>query len=126
MSKASTMHCNELKISSKSLFKWVIPKIYYYPKRGKNMNYEDKTLICKECKNEFVFSAGEQAFYAERGLLNEPQRCKPCRDAKKNAARAPKETFPAVCADCGAEFLCKFNPSSDRPVYCNDCFKNHK
>ncbi|MDY4222620.1 MAG: zinc-ribbon domain containing protein, partial [Candidatus Faecousia sp.] len=28
--------------------------------------YEDKTLKCKDCGNEFVFTAGEQAFYAER------------------------------------------------------------
>ena len=34
--------------------------------------YEDKTLVCKECGNEFVFSAGEQEFYAERGFQNEP------------------------------------------------------
>ena len=30
--------------------------------------YEDKTLVCKECGKEFVFTAGEQEFYAERGL----------------------------------------------------------
>ena len=30
--------------------------------------YEDKTLVCKECGNEFVFTAGEQEFYAERGF----------------------------------------------------------
>ena len=28
--------------------------------------YEDKTLVCKECGQEFVFTAGEQEFYAER------------------------------------------------------------
>ena len=38
--------------------------------------YEDKTLVCKECGNEFVFTAGEQEFYAEKGFVNEPQRCK--------------------------------------------------
>ena len=30
--------------------------------------YEDKTLVCKDCGNEFVFTAGEQEFYAEKGL----------------------------------------------------------
>ena len=30
--------------------------------------YEDKTLICKECGKEFVFTAGEQEFYAEKGF----------------------------------------------------------
>ena len=38
--------------------------------------FEDKTLVCKECGKEFVFTAGEQEFYAERGFQNEPQRCK--------------------------------------------------
>ena len=34
--------------------------------------YEDKTLVCKDCGKEFVFTAGEQEFYAERGFQNEP------------------------------------------------------
>ena len=42
--------------------------------------YEDKTLVCKDCGNEFIFSAGEQEFYAEKGFQNEPQRCKACRE----------------------------------------------
>ena len=48
--------------------------------------YEDKTLVCKDCGAEFVFTAGEQEFYAEKGFVNEPKRCKSCRDAKKNAS----------------------------------------
>ena len=36
--------------------------------------YEDKTLVCKECGNEFVFTAGEQEFYAERGYLRRLRR----------------------------------------------------
>ena len=84
--------------------------------------FEDKVLVCKECGQEFVFSAGEQEFYAERGFQNEPQRCKPCRDARKNAARGPREFFTAVCAMCGGEAKVPFEPKSDRPVYCSDCF----
>ena len=44
--------------------------------------YQDKTLVCKECGKEFVFTAGEQEFYASKGFVNEPQRCKACRDAR--------------------------------------------
>ena len=84
--------------------------------------YEDKNLVCKECGNEFVFTAGEQAFYAERGFQNEPQRCKACRDARKNAARGPREYFTATCAACGGEAKVPFEPKSDRPVYCSECF----
>ena len=81
--------------------------------------YEDKTLVCKECGQEFVFTAGEQEFYAERGFQNEPQRCKACRDARKAASRGPREYFTATCAACGGEAKVPFEPKSDRPVYCS-------
>ena len=65
--------------------------------------YQDKTLKCKECGNDFVFTAGEQEFYAEKGFQNEPQRCKTCRDARKNATREPREMFTTVCHKCGKD-----------------------
>ena len=34
------------------------------------MAFEDKTLVCKDCGKEFIFSAGEQEFYAEKGFEN--------------------------------------------------------
>ena len=60
--------------------------------------YTDKTLKCKDCGADFVFTAGEQEFYAEKGFENEPQRCKACRDAKKNAGRGPRTFYEATCA----------------------------
>ncbi len=47
----------------------------------------DKTILCKDCGNEFVFTEGEQAFYAEKGFENDPVRCPACRKAKKDARR---------------------------------------
>lgn len=84
--------------------------------------YEDKTLVCQECQEEFIFSAGEQEFYAEKGFVNEPLRCKPCRDERKRRIRANREMFDAVCAECGEDAKVPFRPREDRPVYCNDCF----
>lgn len=84
--------------------------------------FEDKTLICKECGEEFVFTAGEQEFYAEKGFQNEPQRCKKCRDARKAAARPAREMFTATCAKCGGEAKVPFKPTEGREVYCSDCF----
>ena len=75
--------------------------------------YEDKTLVCKECGKEFTFTAGEQAFYAERGFQNEPQRCKSCRDARKNAARGPREFLPLPAHVAAARL--RF-PSSPSPI----------
>ena len=88
--------------------------------------YQDKTLKCKECGNEFVFTAGEQEFYAEKGFVNEPQRCKACRDARKNANKSEREMFEATCARCGGVARVPFKPREDRAVYCSDCFAKMK
>lgn len=48
---------------------------------------EDKTLVCKDCGAEFVFTSGEQEFYKEKGFENEPVRCPECRRNRKNARR---------------------------------------
>jgi len=85
--------------------------------------FQDKTLTCKDCGAEFVFTAGEQEFYAEKGLKNEPSRCKNCRQTRKNAQRAPRELYDAVCAQCGTPTKVPFQPREDRPVFCDDCFK---
>ena len=84
--------------------------------------YEDKTLKCKDCGNDFVFTAGEQQFYAEKGFENEPQRCKACRDARKNSAKGAREMFAAVCGECGKECQVPFKPTEGKAVYCSECF----
>ena len=84
--------------------------------------YQDKTLVCKECGKEFVFTAGEQEFYAEKGFQNEPQRCRDCRQARKNNGQPQREMNTGVCAACGKEARVPFQPREDRPVYCSDCY----
>ncbi len=88
--------------------------------------YEDKTLVCKDCGNEFVFTAGEQEFYAEKGFENEPSRCKDCRAAYKAARRQAREMHDVVCAECGKETQVPFMPKNDRPVYCDECFAKRR
>ena len=83
--------------------------------------FEDKTLVCRDCGKEFVWTAGEQEFYASRGFENQPQRCKACRDARKNAVRGERQMFDAVCAACGKACKVPFHPRQDRPVYCREC-----
>jgi hypothetical protein len=48
------------------------------------MEKEDKELGCVDCGRNFSFSAGEQQYYEDRGLLW-PKRCKSCRMKKKIA-----------------------------------------
>lgn len=44
---------------------------------------QDKTIVCKDCGKEFVFTVGEQEFYKEKEIPNEPVRCKECREKRK-------------------------------------------
>ena len=46
--------------------------------------YNDKTLTCADCGQQFVFTASEQDFYAQRGF-SEPRRCSSCRASRKAA-----------------------------------------
>jgi CxxC-x17-CxxC domain-containing protein len=113
----------------------------------------DRTLTCRDCGRNFVFTAGEQAFYAERGYT-EPQRCPECRAARKAERNAgggygggygdggsrgsygrgggggyssgPRQMYPAVCSNCGKETEVPFQPSGDKPVYCRECFEQRR
>lgn len=49
---------------------------------------EDKTLVCKDCGQQFTFTTGEQEFYAQKGFQNEPVRCGACRRARKQQRAA--------------------------------------
>ncbi len=53
----------------------------------------DKVIVCKDCKAEFIFSEGEQAFYREKGFDNEPQRCPDCRRANKQQKSGGRPGF---------------------------------
>ena len=79
-----------------------------------------------------MFTENEQAFYAEKGFDNEPQRCPECRAARKQARnsgrggfqqRGEREMFPATCSECGCEPMVPFRPSGDKPVYCRECYQ---
>ncbi|MFZ5943284.1 MAG: zinc-ribbon domain containing protein [Bacillota bacterium] len=92
------------------------------------MAFNDKTLSCKDCGADFVFSASEQEFYAEKGFQNEPQRCPSCRKARKQRTnnsgnRGQRQMFAATCSSCGVETQVPFKPNGSKPVYCRDCFQ---
>ncbi len=100
------------------------------------MTYTDQTLTCRDCGQSFTFTAGEQEFYASRGLLNTPGRCPSCRAARKSSGgyssgqtsdrgysdRAPRQMHEARCDSCGGVARVPFVPRGDKPVYCSDCF----
>ncbi len=86
--------------------------------------YEDEKLVCEDCGKEFVFTAGEQEFYAEKGLVNKPKRCPECRSARRKNNRRGRRMYDAVCSKCGAQTQVPFKPVPGREVYCKECFKS--
>jgi len=114
-------------------------------------NFQDRVLECADCHGTFVFTAGEQAFYQERGF-SEPRRCPSCRSARRanrsggdrygdsrpgsdrafgsgggehrgRTDRPPRQMYDVICADCGQPTQVPFKPREDRPVYCKDCYE---
>ena len=91
------------------------------------MALEDKTLVCRDCGQEFIFTAGEQEFFSTHGLQSEPTRCRQCRALRRRErAGETRQMYPAVCASCGAECEVPFEPRSGRPVYCDECFSKQR
>jgi CxxC-x17-CxxC domain-containing protein len=110
--------------------------------------YADKTLTCRDCGNQFTFTAGEQEFHASKGFANEPGRCPDCRAARKaerggygsgsystggygsggyssgGYGRSQRQMYPAVCAQCGKDTEVPFQPTGTKPVYCSDCYRS--
>ena len=104
--------------------------------------YTDQVLTCADCGIEFVFSASEQEFFAQKGFTSAPKRCSSCRAQRRATgggsyaassgggynggggySRGPREMFDAVCARCGKDTQVPFRPTGARPVYCSDCFR---
>ena len=93
------------------------------------MSFDDKTLTCVECGNDFTFEAAEQEFYQSKGFQNEPKRCPSCRQARKanrSGYGRRREMHPAVCAECGKDTEVPFLPTNGRPVYCSECFSKQQ
>ena len=94
--------------------------------------FEDKSILCIDCGSNFVWSAGEQAFFRDKQLQNPPKRCKECKQAKNErlaaiaAAQASgvKQRIEVAvnCARCGESTTVPFYPSQGRPVFCRSCF----
>ena len=90
------------------------------------MEFHDKVLKCSECGAEFVFTAGEQMFFADKGFKNEPKRCKACKAKRAEvggSGNQPRAETKTTCSQCGKETTVPFRPTQGRPVFCRECFQ---
>ena len=93
------------------------------------MEYRDRALKCMDCDAEFVFTAGEQLFYADKGFKNEPKRCKACKVKRSQALNGHsynRAETTTTCTQCGKETTVPFKPTQGRPVYCRECFQQRR
>ena len=96
--------------------------------------YTDKSLTCRDCGQNFAFTASEQQFFAERGFENEPSRCPECRaarrasggDRRSSGSSGHREMVDVTCSGCGKPAQVPFTPTNGRPVYCSDCFTSQR
>lgn len=94
--------------------------------------FQDVSIVCIDCGQDFIWSGGEQLFFRDKGLQNPPKRCKSCKQAKNDRLAAiasaqasgvkQKIEVTVSCAKCSAQTTVPFYPSQGRPVYCRSCF----
>ena len=89
-------------------------------------SFQDQTLNCRDCGKQFVWSAGEQEFYKQKGFENAPTRCADCRSKKKAEKRANRQMTKIVCSTCGKEDEVPFIPKKGTGVLCRECFAKQK
>lgn len=90
------------------------------------MEYQDKTLVCRDCNGEFTWSAGEQEFYAQKGFNNPPTRCQDCRRKYKDQKRSGQNMTKIICKNCGKEGEVPFTPRNPNDILCADCFAEQR
>ncbi len=99
------------------------------------MEFQDKTLKCMDCGSDFVFTAGEQMFFADKHFKNEPKRCKACKQKRSSQmgynTREGNGTYQKVetraqCSQCGKETTVPFKPTQGRPVFCRECYQQRR
>ncbi len=102
------------------------------PRTEQKSDYQHRLIVCVDCGDEFIWTVGEQVFFHDKGLRNEPKRCKPCKLAKTDRLEAisaaqsagirQKIEVSVTCARCNEQTTVPFYPSQGRPVYCRACF----
>ena len=95
------------------------------------MEFQDRVLQCVDCGGDFVFTAGEQSFFHDKRLKNEPKRCKPCKakrvsELSQGEHRSARVETRMNCSACGKETTVPFKPTQGRPVFCRDCFDQRR
>ncbi len=93
-----------------------------YAERG----FTNEPKRCRECREKRkAQSTGNSGGGARSGSRDaggpRPQRSFGSSAGGRGAPA--RQSYEAVCAECGATTTVPFKPSQGRPVYCRDCFR---
>jgi CxxC-x17-CxxC domain-containing protein len=86
---------------------------------------EDRPVYCKECFQKHKPEPRGGSRFGGRSSYGRSDRG----DRGSRFGRRddrPREMFDAKCGDCGNDCQIPFKPKEDRPVYCRECFQNHR
>lgn len=89
-------------------------------------DFEDKELTCRDCGKPFIWTAGEQEFYASKGFSNPPARCPDDRKKAKEQRNSERVMYQITCANCGKPGEVPFKPQNPEGLLCADCFKEKR
>lgn len=81
----------------------------------------DRTITCKTCGKEFVFTAKEQEFFAKKGFSNDPSKCRDCREKARKEKNERQST--ATCTSCGKSEIVSFTVMHPEHLLCDNCFE---
>jgi CxxC-x17-CxxC domain-containing protein len=105
---------------------------HFEEQKNSQSDFNDANIHCIDCAQEFIWTAGEQHFFHDKGLQNPPKRCKTCKQAKNERISAlsnaqssgikQKIEVNVNCTKCNAQTTVPFYPSQGRPVFCRSCF----
>ena len=86
---------------------------------------DDRPVYCNECFQNHKPQQRSGGSRFDRGS-GYGRNDRGSRFSRGSRGDRPREMFTATCGDCGNECKIPFKPKEDRPVYCNECFQNHK
>src|SRR5713226_248798 len=91
--------------------------------------HQDCSIKGVDCGEACIGTVGEQVFFHDKGLKNEPKPCKQAKNERLAAITAAQTSgirqrieVSIQCAQCGQQTTVPFYPSQGRPVYCRSCF----
>lgn len=88
---------------------------------------QDRTLQCKDCGKDFIWTSGEQDFFASKGFTTPPVRCPEDRKKRKQGLGQKSEMvnqlFKIVCSNCQKESDVSFQPRNPMGILCAQCFE---